>query len=58
MPDSAAVVFALAMAVWVADVRFAPKPATPVTPAESSAAGPTSSAPDDAEVVVYAPRAR
>jgi hypothetical protein len=46
------------MAVWVADVRFAPKPATPVTPAESSAAGPTSSAPDDAEVVVYAPRAR
>jgi hypothetical protein len=60
MPDSAAVVFALAMAVWVADVRFAPKPATPVTPSESSASGPTSSAPDnaDAEVVVYAPRAR
>jgi hypothetical protein len=48
------------MVVWVADVRFAPKPAAPVAPAEIHASGPSSSAPDDAdaEVVVYAPRAR
>ena len=59
MSDSAAVVFALAMAVWVVDVRFAPKPAAPVTPAASCATGPSSSESDDAdaEVVVCVPRA-
>jgi hypothetical protein len=61
MPQPAAVVFALSMAVWVADVRFAP-----AAPADSSAAvaaascesGPSNAAPDgaDAEVVVCAPR--
>jgi len=60
MPDSAAVVFALAMAVWVVDVRFAPRPAAPVTPVASCPSGPSSSASSDgadAEVVVRAARA-
>ena len=63
MPDSAAVVFALSMAVWVADVRFAPKPAVPEIAPPASAvsceSGPSSATPDgaDAEVVVCAPRA-
>lgn len=63
MPDSAAVVFALSMAVWVVDVRFAPKPAVPevtsATSAVSCESGPSGATPDgaDAEVVVCASRA-
>jgi hypothetical protein len=37
MSHPAALVFALSMAVWVADVRFAPAP-EPVAPSESVAA--------------------
>jgi len=62
MPDSAQVLFALAMAVWVVDVRFAPKP----TPQRASAelvgcqSGPSVEAPagTDLEVVVCAPRSK
>jgi hypothetical protein len=61
MPDSAAFVFALSMLVWVADVRYAPKPVATDVPASavSCESGPSSAAPDgaDAEVVVCAPRA-
>jgi hypothetical protein len=61
MAHPAAVVFALSMAVWVADVRFAPARPAPVAPSAASCQSGLSSAPPDgadAEVVVCAPRAR
>jgi len=64
MAQPAAVVFALSMAVWVADVRFAPKPVLLDAPSQASTlscqSGPNSATPDgaDAEVVVCALRAR
>jgi hypothetical protein len=60
MAHPAAVVFALSMAVWVADVRLAPAsaPASPATPAAACENGLSASAPAgaDAEVVICAPR--
>ena len=62
MPNSAQVLFALAMAVWVLDVRFAPKSAA--VPAASTDVscqnGPSRAAPDgaDLEVVICAQRSR
>jgi hypothetical protein len=60
MPNAAQVLFALAMAVWVVDVRFAPKPVpTRAGPEVSSCqSGPSVDAPAgaDLEVVVCAPR--
>ena len=60
MSHPAALVFALSMAVWVVDVRFAPV-AAPVTPSESAAAcesGLSAEAPAgaDAEVVTCGAR--
>lgn len=58
MSDSAAVLFALSMVVWVADVRFAPKPtAAPTVACES---GPNAAPPADvdAEVVICAGRSK
>jgi hypothetical protein len=56
----AAVVFALSMAVWVADVRLAPKPAAlaPVAPAAVCEEGLSVSPPPgaDAELVVCSTR--
>ena len=62
MPNSAQVLFALAMAVWVVDVRFSPKP-VPVHAASELASchsGPSGEAPvgADLEVVVCAQRSR
>jgi len=47
MTHPVATLFALSMAVWVADVRFAPPP-TSVAPA--CASGPSVTAPADADV--------
>jgi hypothetical protein len=62
MPNSAQVLFALAMAVWVVDVRFAPKPAAAqATPAMHACQGGLSAeapAGADLEVVVCAQRAK
>ena len=62
MPNSAQVLFALAMAVWVVDVRFAPKHANAPAPSEvvTCQSGPSVAAPAgaDLEVVVCAPRAK
>ncbi|MEI9948010.1 MAG: hypothetical protein WDO74_03270 [Pseudomonadota bacterium] len=62
MPNSAQVLFALAMAVWVVDVRFAPKPATAQAASESVSchSGPSVQAPvgADLEVVVCVPRSK
>ena len=62
MPNSMQVLCALAMVVWVADVRLSPKP-VPVQAAPETVAchnGPSVSAPigADLEVVVCAPRAK
>lgn len=62
MPNTAQIVFALAMAVWVVDVRFAPKPAQ-VLPAPTSAvcqSGPSAETPAgaDLEVVICASRSK
>lgn len=60
MPNSAQVLFALAMAVWVVDVRFAPKHAkgAPASEVVICQSGPSVAAPagTDLEVVVCAPR--
>ena len=60
MPQPAAVVFALSMVVWVADVRLAPAPAPlmDATPAAACESGVSAAAPADAdaEVVTCAPR--
>ena len=62
MPNSAQVVFALAMALWVVDVRFAPKhDAAPAAPASIACqSGPSSEVPagSDFEVVVCAERGK
>jgi len=61
MPNTAQILFALAMVVWVVDVRFAPKPASVEVAAESVChAGPTPEVPSgaDFEVVVCAPRGK
>jgi len=62
MPNSAQVLFALAMAVWVVDVRFAPKPAKAQAAAEQAScqSGPSVAAPAgaDLEVVICAQRSR
>ncbi|HYQ45327.1 MAG TPA: hypothetical protein VER11_25250 [Polyangiaceae bacterium] len=61
MPNSAQIVFALAMAVWVVDVRFAPKPApASAVPEAVCQSGPSSEAPAgaDLEVVVCAQRGK
>jgi hypothetical protein len=53
--------FALAMVVWVVDVRFAPKPAPTEIAAEHVChSGPSSETPagTDFEVVVCAPRGK
>lgn len=61
MPNTAQILFALAMVVWVVDVRFAPKSAAARTATEHvcqsgvSAEAPTGA---DLEVVVCAPRAK
>jgi hypothetical protein len=60
MPNSAQVLFALAMAVWVVDVRFAPKSThAPAAPDQVSCqSGPSDAAPSgaDLEVVICAQR--
>jgi hypothetical protein len=59
MAHPVAVVFAITMAVWVADVRLAPQaPAPESTSAASCKSGPSATAPADAdlEIVVCAPR--
>jgi hypothetical protein len=62
MPNTAQILFALAMVVWVVDVRFAPKTAAVVEVAAESAChgGPSADAPSgtDFEVVVCAPRGK
>jgi len=62
MPNSAQVLFALAMAVWVVDVRFAPKHARAASAPEVVAcqSGPSVAAPAgaDLEVVVCAARSK
>jgi len=62
MPNSAQVLFALAMAVWVVDVRFSPKHASAPATSESVSchSGPSVEAPvgTDLEVVVCAPRSK
>ncbi|HEX2674529.1 MAG TPA: hypothetical protein VHM25_26820 [Polyangiaceae bacterium] len=61
MPNTAQILFALAMVVWVVDVRFAPKTAAVEVGAQSVChGGPSSSAPSgtDLEVVVCAPRSK
>ncbi|HET7545195.1 MAG TPA: hypothetical protein VFK05_35260 [Polyangiaceae bacterium] len=62
MPNSAQVLFALAMAVWVIDVRFAPKPvALQVAPTQVAChSGPSAETPRgaDLELVICAPRAK
>lgn len=57
MSNSFAVLFALSMAVWVADVRFAPHPAHASNlPACESGLSSTPPADADAEVVVCGSR--
>jgi len=62
MPNSAQVLFALAMAVWVVDVRFAPKheQAHAASGRSGCHSGPSSETPagSDFEVVVCAERAK
>lgn len=61
MPNSAQILFALALAVWVVDVRFAPKPAPiQAAPEVACQSGPSRDVPAgaDLEVVVCAPRNR
>jgi len=62
MPNTAQVLFALAMAVWVIDVRFAPKPAKMQPTSELAAChnGPSAEVPAgaDLEVVVCAQRGK
>jgi hypothetical protein len=61
MANPAQAVFALTLAIWVADVRFAPQHAAPQAAAEASCqSGPSSTPPADAdlEVVVCAPQLR
>jgi len=63
MPNSAQILFALAMAVWVVDVRFAPKQAHAHATTELADCqnGPSVEAPPvgaDLELVVCAPRSR
>ncbi|MEI9935968.1 MAG: hypothetical protein WDO69_01960 [Pseudomonadota bacterium] len=62
MPNSAQVLFALAMAVWVVDVRFSPKPtsAPGVSAIVACQSGLSAQAPvgADLEVVVCAPRGK
>ncbi len=61
MPNSAQVLFALAMAVWVVDVRFAPTPvpqATSATAACQSGPGVQAPAGADFELVVCAQRSK
>ncbi|HEY0466162.1 MAG TPA: hypothetical protein VGC79_18255 [Polyangiaceae bacterium] len=62
MPNSVQVLCALAMAVWVVDVRFAPKPVPPQATAElvSCHSGPSVVVPAgaDLEVVVCAERSK
>ncbi len=60
MSNPAAAVFAMTLAVWVADVHFAPQPAARTTVATNCQSGPSSSAPADAdiEIVVCAPAVR
>ena len=59
MAHPVAVVFAITMAVWVADVRLTP-PAAPQSTASACHSGPSTSAPEgaDLEVVVCAPPVR
>ena len=58
MAQPVAVVFALAMAVWVADVRLTPAQSAPDSSAKSCQSGPSASAPAgaDLEVVVCGQR--
>jgi hypothetical protein len=62
MPNSAQILCALAMAVWVVDVRFAPKPALARAASESvacqSRASVEAPAEADLEIVVCAPRSK
>ena len=60
MAHPVAVVFAITMAVWIADVRLAPAPtAPPATSAASCKSGPTTpSEGSDLDIVVCAPRLR
>ena len=70
MPNTAQILFALAMVVWVVDVRFAPKTAPVELVAEAATeypkgwsschGGPSPEAPSgtDFEVVVCAPRGK
>jgi len=62
MAHPVAAVFAMTLAVWVADVRLAPQPVAPQTTAAASTckSGPSSTPPADAdvEVVVCAPPLR
>jgi hypothetical protein len=59
MAHPAAVVFALSLAIWVADVRFAP-PASHSAPAPACESGLSAETPPglDAEVVVCATRVK
>jgi len=61
MPNTAQILFALAMVVWVVDVRFAPKsePAAPVSERVCQS-GPSAEAPSgaDFEVVVCGARGK
>jgi hypothetical protein len=60
MAHPTAVVFALSLAVWVADVRFAPAPALPVpaapVPTCESGLGASAPADADAELVICGTR--
>ena len=60
MPNSAQILFALAMAVWVVDVRFAPKPepAQLVPTSAGCHSGPSAEPPAgaDLEVVICGER--
>jgi hypothetical protein len=61
MPNTAQILFALAMLVWVVDVRFAPKAASVEGAAQNIChGGPSAEAPTgtDFEVVVCAPRGK
>lgn len=61
MPNSAQILFALAMLVWVVDVRFAPKVPAPRIAAETACrSGLSAETPPgaDFEVVVCAARAK
>jgi len=62
MPNSVQILCALALAVWVVDVRFAPKPVSTQIEAEvaSCHSGPSAQAPtgSDLELVVCAARGK